>query len=140
MQRFVSITTIAALIATLVSPGLSKSHAGTGTRMVCHRATVVHVQMATRVHHCAEMETMSDAQPEDAPPQTSFRASNQAGNCPMDCCCCIQANPGKNATLVSQQASLAAVVEQDRVSVRSIVFRSRGFSSHTDRGPPSSRS
>jgi hypothetical protein len=131
MHRVISITTMAALAATLVLPAMPKSHAGSGTRMVCHRAPVTHT------HQCAEMQTMGDAQQEDVPPQTPFYSSNEAGSCPMDCCCCVQANFGKNAALAPLPTSQARVKEQGRVLARSIVFRSRGFSSHTDRGPPS---
>src|SRR5258708_31911630 len=109
---------------------MPKSHAETGTRMVCHHAPV------TYAHHCAGMQAIGDSQPEEAPPQSSTFSGNETGSCPMDCCCCVQANFGKNAALVPRPWSDAMVAQQGQVLARSIVFRSRGFSSHTDRAPP----
>ena len=134
MQRFTSITTMAALVAGLFAPAMPMHHAGNGTRMVCHRATVA------QAHHCAEMQNMDDAQPEPAPSSSSTFSSNETGNCPMDCCGCVQGNFGKNAAIVPMPTSFDMVVEQGRALTRSIVFRSRGLSSHTDRGPPSNHS
>lgn len=131
MHRAISITTMAALLSTLVLPAMPNSHAGNGTRVVCHRAPV------TRIHQCAEMEITDDSHPEGRPAESTVFGSNETGNCPMDCCCCVQANSGKNSVLVPAHQLFAAVDVQDETQSHSIVFRSRGFSSHTDRGPPS---
>jgi hypothetical protein len=131
MHRLIFITTMAALLAAQVSPAMPNPPAANGTRMMCHRAPVTHT------HQCAEMQVTNESQPEQAPPQSSIFSSNETGNCPMDCCCCVQANFGKNAALAPLPTILAVVDEQGQVLAHNIVFLSRGFSSHTDRAPPS---
>jgi hypothetical protein len=64
----------------------------------------------------------------------TVQGGESSGTCPMDCC--IPGHP-KNATTTASVPELPPLAVAERVSVVvPVVFICRGFSSHTDRGPP----
>jgi hypothetical protein len=76
-----------------------------------------------------------NAAPADSTPGFSETSAGDNSKCPMDCCA-----PGhgqSEATLAAGVASPLPVVAQHGFGYSSITFARVGFSSHTDRGPPS---
>lgn len=128
LMRFVSITVIVALLCSPLLAAMPACCAQAG------RPTLCHIQKQERHHHCAEMQ---EQQPErDDTPGTHLRATGATPErCPMTCCC-VQANAGKHAALLNDSVLRVSLVTLDRLHVQQVPFRSNGFSSHTDRGPP----
>jgi hypothetical protein len=130
MRRFLSITTIAALISSSASPLLATACHHAGPPLACHRAQ-------QHKAHCSGM-AMEGHHHDDAPAPESNSAtvqgSESTGTCPMDCC-----TPGhpKNATTMASVPELPPLAVTERLSlIVPVVFTCHGFSSHTDRGPP----
>jgi hypothetical protein len=132
MRRFLSITAIVALMSSSASPFLASVCHHVGPPLACHR---------TQQHaaHCPGMAmTMTGHHHQDAAAPESELATMQGretpGSCPMDCC--IPGHP-KNAITAAARPELPplAVVERVFYAVP-VVFTRHGFSSHTDRGPP----
>ncbi|HEY6271491.1 MAG TPA: hypothetical protein VIX19_05785 [Terriglobales bacterium] len=132
MRRLISISAIASLMFSSVSPLLAASTCEHVKQMVgCHRIE----EQKTQKPHC-EMMHHHDAE-ETSPPTTdgpAMRALPSTQNCPMDCC---QFGHRTDAVSLTTASSLPqpAILDQT-LSVVSVVFSSTGFSSHTDRGPP----
>lgn len=127
MRRFLAITAMAALI---LSTGLpvwaSTCHVmDRGKTPVCHRTA------AHQHHHC---ETMAEQQ-EQAAADPEFMVKSSPEKCPMRCCTQAQSGHGPAVLLVSFVPELP--VCDLRSDVPTIIFAHNGFSSHTDRGPPS---
>jgi len=132
MRRFLSITTIAAMISSFASPLLAGACHHAGPPLACHR---------TRQHkpHCSGMAMSGHHHHDDDAPAPesdlpTVQGRDSSGSCPMDCC--IPGHP-KNATTAVTAPELPPLTVTERVSnVIPVVFTRHGFSSHTDRGPP----
>src|SRR5580765_4419077 len=131
MRRFLSITTIAALLSSMLSPLMAAAcTTGTGKAVSCHAVEATSCDRPMHQHHhhhdAASQEsksTLSDAS-----------VAQNDSKCPMDCCI-----PGhlRNGAAVSANSFLPplAVSDQD-LHFAPVIFTHAGFSSHTDRGPP----
>lgn len=137
MRRLIAITAIAVLMVSLNAPLLAATCEHTQPMAACHR---VHAQESQKPH--CEMMHEHDAQKADGDEQsapvssgTRFQSTSSSQNCPMDCC---QLGDRTNtvALMVTPSLPQPAVSEQSS-SILSVVFSRSGFSSHTDRGPPS---
>jgi uncharacterized protein involved in copper resistance len=129
MRRFLSITTIAALISPMASPLIATACPHAGPPSAGQRTE-------QQKPHCPEMAMSGHhhESPLPASEQATVRAGEPAGNCPMDCC--IPGHP-RNATTTTSAPELPPLAVVERVSrAIPVVFTCRGFSSHTDRGPP----
>ena len=136
MKRVFSISTMLVLLFSVFSPVWAAD-----TEMMqaasCHRtpmqdATSHHGKHAA-AHHCHGMGDgmeMPAADPSDG----ILIASSHSHSCPMNCC--VQGAPksGVASSAVSLLPPLAATEAEFHFA--SITFASAGFSSHTDRGPP----
>jgi hypothetical protein len=133
MRRFFSITTIAALMFSLVSPLLAAACPHSQQAMACHRPPATQAQQE---HHCDMMAHQHQAE-EGAPENSSspaVKGVQSPESCPMNCC--VAGHP-TNAIAIAAETSVAplAVIQQVFQFVP-VVFARTGFSSHTDRGPP----
>jgi len=133
MRRFLSITTIAALMSSLVSPLLAAACPHSQQTMACHRPPATQAQQK---HHCDMMMHQHHAD-EAAPAESSAPAVKgvpSPDNCPMDCCAPRHVT---NASAIASASSLPPLaVTQQVFQFVPVVFARTGFSSHTDRGPP----
>src|SRR6185312_6406323 len=76
MRRFLSITTVLALLFTMTSPIMAATCTGTGKAVSCHSMAASHCDRHEHHHHAAE-----------APAGTiSISAGGSDEKCPMDCC------------------------------------------------------
>ena len=132
MRRLISIPAIASLMFSLVSPLLAAT-CEHGTQMpACHRVQEQKPQKphCEMMHHHDADETAMPAS--DGP---AVHAAPTSPSCPMDCC---QLGDRTNAVSLTAMASLRQpAVVAESFSVVAVVFSRTGFSSHTDRGPPS---
>lgn len=130
MQRMNSIL---ALVAVLCQVGLPlwASAAETPSAMVCHRIPMQGGTQSHHAHHC-HMAGMMVSETENSPISASSAVSEK---CPMNCC--IQAAPPTVAALPPASLLPQPHVVQHSMHVADVTFASPGFSSHTDRGPPS---
>ncbi|HEY2499406.1 MAG TPA: hypothetical protein VGK24_20280 [Candidatus Angelobacter sp.] len=120
-----SITTVVALLSSMLSPVMAAACTGTGKAVSCHAGAAPHCDRTMHQHHHDAAPTKSNS---------AFSAGEDNAQCPMDCC-----TPGhpSNGAAVSADClvpPLAVTVHNFRFS--SITFTVAGFSSHTDRGPP----
>ncbi len=129
MRRLISISTAVALIFSLVSPLLAQTCMKSGEHASCHRVT-----QATPHHHCDGMPGHHHEDEMVAPDQGDYM-SGVASNCPMNCCLAAQA--GKQVAVVNHIVAAPQLVFSAKLQLTSVVFAATGFSSHTDRGPPS---
>jgi hypothetical protein len=125
MRRVLSITTVLALLSTIMSPIMAAACTGTGKAVSCHAMPVAHCDRATHQHH--HMDEMPSSTP-------AVFAGEDDEKCPMDCC--IQGHTQSIAA-----PATISVLPQLAVSDRNfyfvpVTFTTAGFSSHTDRGPP----
>jgi hypothetical protein len=137
MRRLVALSAVAALMLSLNSPLLAASCEHGKTMPACHRVREQNSQKPhceTMHHHDSAGET--DAAEESTPASNHpvIQSAPSSQNCPMNCC---QLGDRTNAVALAITPSLPqpAVVELTP-SIVSVVFTSTGFSSHTDRGPP----
>lgn len=136
MRRLVAISAVALLMLSSVSPLLAASCEHGQPMPACHRVQKEkeqkpHCEMMH--HHDAADDAAEEPAPASGGPQMHGTASQQ--NCPMDCC---QPSGRTNAIALTATPSLPQLaVARQFPSVVSVVFSSTGFSSHTDRGPPS---
>ena len=125
MRRFFSITAMVAVALSALTPLLAAAcpHVQPAA---CHRVQAQKPHCEMMHHHDADAAVVEDEAP-------AF-ASNPSADCPMDCC--IPGHP-KNAITAMARPELPplAVVERVFYAVP-VVFTRHGFSSHTDRGPP----
>jgi len=129
MRRFLSITVVAALLSSMLSPVMAAC-TGTGKAVSCHAAAVAmaadHCDRPMHQHH------HHDAAPPES--KTAFSAGDDQAKCPMDCC---MAGHPRNSAVVSADSFLPPLAVSDReVHFAPVTFTIAGFSSHTDRGPP----
>jgi hypothetical protein len=129
MRRILSIAAIFALISSSLSPLMAATMcAGTGKVMSCHGGEM-DTSCDRHAHH-------HDATPSDSSPSFSEASMDDNNSkCPMDCCAPSHGqNQAKTAVVVALPLPLVA---EHGFGYTSIAFVRVGFSSHTDRGPPS---
>ena len=127
MRRFLSITVVATLFSSMLSP-LMAACTGTGKAVSCHAVAVAaeHCDRPMHQHH-----HHGAAAPQS---QTALSAGDDEAKCPMDCC--IAGHPS-NGAAVSANSFLHPLAVSDRAyHFVPVTFTIAGFSSHTDRGPP----
>jgi len=127
MRRFLSITVVAALFSSMLSP-LMAACTGTGKTVSCHAVAVTadHCDRPMHQHH-----HHGAAAPES---KTAFSAGDDQAKCPMECC---MAGHLTNSAVVSANSFLPPLAVTDReIHFVPVTFTIAGFSSHTDRGPP----
>jgi hypothetical protein len=127
MRSLSSITAIAAVVFSALTPLLAAACPDGRQAPACHRIQAQKPHCAMKHDHHADTPALADEGP--------VMAGSEAPNCPMDCC--IPGHP-TNAVTVAAGSDLPplAVVEY-RLQFVPIAFVRTGFSSHTDRGPPS---
>jgi hypothetical protein len=132
MQRLASITAMASLVSAMLLPAMPKLCMGPGMSMAEHRDGM-------HQHHCEEMQEQAGQtdQTEADASLFSVNKSDSPQKCPMNCCACRKAGVNQEAAIVPEAALSTETVAQERVFVQDIAFSNNGFSSHTDRGPPS---
>ena len=129
MRRFLSITVVATLLSSMVSPVMAAACAGTGKAVSCHA-------VAMAADHCDRPMHQHHHHHGAAPPEskTAFSAGDDQAKCPMDCC---MAGHRTNNAAVSADSFLPPLALSDReIHFAPVTFAIAGFSSHTDRGPP----
>jgi len=127
MRRLLSITTVLALLASMTSPLLAATcGAGTGKAVSCHPVEMPHCDRPMHHHHHHD-----DAEPAS---HSGLSAGQSESKCPMDCC--MPGHPQSGAPATASLLPPLALTEQS-FHFGQITFMSAGFSSHTDRGPPS---
>jgi len=126
MRRFFSIATVLALLSSMTSPLLAAACTGTGKAVSCHGGAMPHCDRPMHHHHHGD-----DAAPE---PISTLSAGESDASCPMDCCTPGHPQTGAPATTSTNFSPL--VLSDLNVHFVPVTFTSAGFSSHTDRGPP----
>lgn len=100
---------------------------------MCHRMAMGVAKTSSQPsHHCHDMTGNDDST------QNSSTRSFSAGSpeqCPMNCC--VQSVPRTVAALPAVSSLPVLVHTKASAHVVPVTFTSAGFSSHTDRGPPS---
>ena len=133
MRRILSISTVMMLLYSAALPSVMSAMMRTDAPMACHRPTL---GTAAVVSHCHDMADMAAADAmEPAPANGAVMTVAAEQKCPMDCCTML--GTAQQAIASSQQSLPAPAVMERGVSTAGIVFVRTGFSSHTDRGPPS---
>ena len=128
MRRFLSITVVAALLSSMLSPIMAAACTGTGKAVSCHAAAMAadHCDRPMHQHHHHGV-----AAPQS---KTALSAGDDEAKCPMDCC---MAGHPSNGAAVSANSVLPPLAVSDReIHFAPVTFTIAGFSSHTDRGPP----
>src|SRR5882672_11204735 len=77
MRRFLSITTVAALLSSMLSPVMAAACTGTGKAVSCHAGAAPHCDRPMHEHH------HDVAAPES---NSALSAAENNAQCPMDCC------------------------------------------------------
>src|ERR1043166_5697158 len=127
MRRFLSITVVAALLSSMLSPAMAAACTGTGKAASCHDMAADHCDRPVHQHH----HHHSAAAPQS---KTALSAGDDEAKCPMDCC---MARHLTNGAAVSANSFLPPLAVSDReIHFAPVTFTIAGFSSHTDRGPP----
>jgi predicted cobalt transporter CbtA len=125
MRRFLSITAIAALLSSMLTPLMAAACTGTGKAVSCHAVEAPSCDRPMHQHHHHAAAPVS---------KSALSAADDDAKCPMECC-----TPGHGQNGASIAAAVAlplpVVVDQGFHST-SMTFVRPGFSSHTDRGPP----
>jgi hypothetical protein len=136
MRRLIAITAIAVLMVSLNAPLLAATCEHTKPMAACHG---VEEQKAQKPH-CERMHE-HDAQKADGDEESTPVSGNvtiqsaPSQNCPMDCC---QLGHRTNAVVLAGTTALPQPSPSEQTpSILSVIFSRTGFSSHTDRGPPS---
>src|SRR5882757_2942210 len=91
MRRFLSITVVAALLSSMLSPIMAAACTGTGKAVSCHAVAVDHCDRPMHQHH--------------------HHAAADDAKCPMDCC-----TPGhlRSGAAVSTNSFLPPLAVSDR--------------------------
>jgi hypothetical protein len=130
IRRFLSIVSITALLASVASPLVAAACPHEQQVQSCHgihKAQLTHHGDAIGHQHHMEVAMESEG--------SALLAAELPKNCPMDCCV---AGHITTVAAVSNATSLPSLVATNRsCNYTSVVFACHGFSSHTDRGPPS---
>jgi hypothetical protein len=131
MRRFLSITTIAALMFSLVSPLLAAACPHSQQPMACHRLAATQAQQE---HHC----DMTAHQAEEGAPEDSsvpaVKGIQSPESCPMNCC--VAGHPTSAIAIAAGSLPPLPAVTAQTLRFVPVIFARTGFSSHTDRGPP----
>ena len=131
MRRFLSITTIAALLSSMLSPLMAAACTGTGKVVSCHAVEAPSCDRPMHQHH---HHHSAAAQQESKSAFSVSAVGQNEPKCPMDCC-----TPGhpRNGAAVSANSFLPPLAVSDQgFHFAQVMFTHAGFSSHTDRGPP----
>jgi len=132
MRRFCSILALIVVLCPIASPlWASASVAGA---MSCHRKPLhrAGATPAKTAHHCHAMANMAASDNESEP---TLNTSGSSQKCPMNCC--VQATPTTVAALPAASLFPPLHVIETSFHGLAVTFSNVGFSSHTDRGPPS---
>lgn len=130
MRRFLSITTVLTLLFTVTSPIMAATcMGGTGKAVSCHAMAA-----SQAASHCDRHEHHHHAAAETSGTR-SVTAADSDEKCPMDCC--IPGHRASASVAYSPQLLPPLAVSDQNVHAVPVHFISAGFSSHTDRGPPS---
>ncbi|HXB20598.1 MAG TPA: hypothetical protein VNV88_04405, partial [Candidatus Solibacter sp.] len=122
-RRLLSISLIAALCWSMALPAWASScMQGKGAEM-CHRTK--------HAHNCGMMMHHTD---EDARSGAGISVVQQHEKCPMNCC--MQTSSATARPIPLATSSVPFLLRQAFTDFESQVFTATGFSSHTDRGPP----
>lgn len=130
MQRMCSILALVAVLCPIGSPSWAAA-TGAPSGMVCHRMPMQAGTQSHHSHHC-HMGGMMAAETGNSPVISTSALSEK---CPMNCC--MQAAPPTVAALPPASFLPQLHVMPHGVPVTAVTFATAGFSSHTDRGPPS---
>src|ERR1044071_5366109 len=126
MRRFLSITVVAALLSSMLSPIMAAACTGAGEGASFHAKAADHCDRPMHQHH-----HHGAASPQS---KTALSAGDDDAKCPMDCC---MAGHPSNGAAVSANSFLPPLAASDReIHFAPVTFTIAGFSSHTDRGPP----
>ena len=119
LRRLWSISLVIAMCWPLVLPAWATSCTHSSGRQVCHRA-----------QHTHDVGMMNH----DKQAGGSMSAAEQTEKCPMSCCTRIGSSAAQAVPLASSVNPVFLQLSFARFE--SQVFIAIGFSSHTDRGPP----
>lgn len=133
MRRIFSISAILMLMYSAALPSVMSAMMVNDAAMACHRPTLG--TGAATPEHCHDMADMAGNETMAAPADGALITVAAEQKCPMDCCTMM--GTAQQAIPSSRKSTPALVVIEQAVSVSGVVFTSSGFSSHTDRGPPS---
>jgi hypothetical protein len=113
----------------MVSPLLAEACMKHGERATCHR-----VNQAASHHHC---DGMPGHHHEDdmVASDSGDSVRGVPSKCPMNCCLAAQA--GKQVAIANHVVIAPQFTVAAKWPLATVVFIATGFSSHTDRGPPS---
>jgi len=124
MRRVFAIAVLIGFITSLSLPVWATACAAMASAPMCHRTMDHH-------HHC---DSMMEERDETAAPDSVPAVRDLPGKCPMQCC--LRANTA-NAPAIPAISFLPMLVSaENSISYAPVIFRTAGFSSHTDRGPP----
>ncbi|MCU1285044.1 MAG: hypothetical protein JWO13_1394 [Acidobacteriales bacterium] len=133
MRRWLSIALVGCVIHLTLAPAFAMSMS---LQACCRRATQPIRDSANEMstEHChGAMNSNAVASKASVPVETTLHAG--AGKCPMTCC---DQSQSVSKFAVALGASASSISTEAFGAVQSIsVFVANGFSSHTDRGPPS---
>ena len=93
----------------------------------CHRTEI-------QAHQCNMMHDHHGDASDPEPDGPGYSDGQVSHSCPMDCCAAGQRTKAAAAPMASPSSPLTITEHCTRLV--SVVFASAGFSSHTDRGPP----
>ncbi|MGC2695003.1 MAG: hypothetical protein WA738_04355 [Candidatus Angelobacter sp.] len=125
MRRFLSISTVLALLSSTLSPIMAAACTGTGKAVSCHEIAATHCDRPMHQHHHHAAEPASSA---------GLSAGERDVPCPMDCC--TAGHPRSGSVLITTSTIPPLAVSNPVFHFVPVTFTSAGFSSHTDRGPP----
>ncbi|MBZ5534256.1 MAG: hypothetical protein LAO20_22755 [Acidobacteriia bacterium] len=132
MRRFLSLTMVAALLTVPLSPVWAVAQSSGNEPMACHRVGMTH-------HDAHDCDGMPEHRHGGAPASHGVVLANaNPENCPMNCCVQGRVQSGTVAAPISLPVPLAVTDKESSYAL--VMFTSAGFSSHTDRGPPSTQS
>jgi|SRR5215471_12308789 len=136
MRHAVAIALVTALLVSLALPVWAAACGEMSRVPICHRTVTHHHsdQTAHKNHSAPHCEMMAPQQEEAPAPDSEQAVSDLSGKCPMQCC--MQATAPNVAATSRNNLVFQPAVSDAQIEVRHIVFVIRGFSSHTDRGPP----
>src|SRR5947208_2257503 len=103
MRRFLSITVVATLLSSMLSPIMAAACTGTGKAASCHAMAADHCDRPMHHHHHHGMAATEST--------TALSASDDEAKCPMDCC---MAGHTRNGAAVSANSFLPPLAVSDR--------------------------
>ena len=134
MRRVCSILTLLAVLYPMATP-LWASAMDEAQPTSCHRMPMRSETVSqANPHHCHDMDDSAAAATPDEGKGASLTASSHSEKCPMNCC--TQVVPRTAAALHSSSLLPLPSAAEVRPLGVALAFTSAGFSSHTDRGPP----